>query len=309
MKTDSLFYELFRLHPRSLFDLAGLEAEGEYVFESITVKSTEKRMDGFFRRADCMGENVFLEVQGYPDNVIYWRQFREISTHYEQSGSSQPFTAVILFIDEKYDPKNCPVNFVPPNRLIRLYLPECLKTLGDKASPLTVLKPLLLPDKAKLPEAVPKWKAEIDSLGLSESTNRLLIELLENAILSRFPNLTIKEIQKMIQLTPLEKTVAGKELIQMGITEGILKGIEKGIEKGRIEGIETGLEKGRVEGIEKGLRKGRIEGIEKGELIGKIHLSQRLLKRPITQKKKLLKQSPKELRAMLKQLEAELMIL
>jgi predicted transposase YdaD len=70
----------------------------------------------------------------------------------------------------------------------------------------------------------------------------------------------------------------------MGINEGILKG----------------LEKGRIEGIEK--------GIERGEVIGKIHLAQRLLKRRVTPKKKLLEQSPKELRAILKKLEAELRI-
>jgi len=263
MKTDSLFYELFKLHPKSLFELAGLEADGEYVFESITVKTTEKRMDGFFRRTDSGGTDIFLEVQGYDDRMIYWRLFREISTRYEQTKSDQPFVAIILFIDEKYDPKNCPVKkFTPPNRLIRLYLPKCLKAIGDKASPLTVFKPLVLSDKEKLPEAVPQWKSEIDSLKLSESMNKTLIELLENAILSRFPKLTIKEIQKMIQLTPLDKTVAGQELIFMGL--------------------------------------------EKGKIIGKIRLAQRLLKHPITPEKKLLDQTPKELRAILKKLEIEL---
>ncbi len=42
-----------------------------------------------------------------------------------------------------------------------------------------------------------------------------LLELLEYAILQRFPKL--KEVQKMIQLTPLEETVAVQELIQMGV--------------------------------------------------------------------------------------------
>ena len=64
---------------------------------------------------------------------------------------------------------------------------------------------------------MPKWKAEIDFLKLSESTAEILIELLESAILSCFPKMTLKEIQKMIQLTPLDKTVAGQELIQIGI--------------------------------------------------------------------------------------------
>jgi predicted transposase YdaD len=289
MKTDSLFYQLFRLHPASLFELAGLEADGEYVFESITVKTTEKRMDGFFRRSDGKGKDIFLEVQGYDDRKIYWRLFREISTRYEQAEDEREFIAVVLFVDEKYDPKSCPVSFLLPNRLIRLYLPDCLKSIGDKAGPLTVLKPLVLSEKEKLPEAVPKWKNEIDSLKLSESTNTVLIELLENAILSRFPKMTLKEIQKMIQLTPLDKTVAGQELIQIGI------------EKGRMEGILKGIEKGRMEGLLKGEEKAK-----KTEIIGKIHLAQSLLKRRNTPKKKLLEQSPKELRAILKKLEAEL---
>jgi len=285
MKTDSLFYELFKAHPASLFELAGLEADGEYIFESITVKSTEKRMDGFFRRSDGSGQDIFLEIQGYDDNAIYWRLFREISTHYEQTKSTQPFLAIILFIDKKYDPDNCQITGLKhPSRLIRLYLPDCLKAIGDKASPITVLKPLTFRHKKKLPQAVPKWKNEIDSLNLPESTEKLLIDLLENAIISRFPKMTFEEIQKMIHYTPIEKTVVGQELIQMGMNEGILKGLEKG----RIEG--------------------RTEGFEKGEIIGKIHATQRFLNRRVTPKKKLLEQSPKELRAILKKLEAELRI-
>jgi len=279
MKTDSLFYELFKAHPASLFELAGLEADGEYVFESITVKSTEKRMDGFFRSTDGSGADIFLEVQGYDDRKIYWRLFREISTRYEQTDDEREFIAVVLFVDKKYDPENCPVKkFTPPNRLIRLYLPKCLKAIGDKTGPLTVLKPLVLPDKERLPEAVPKWKSEIDSLKLSESTEKLLIDLLENAIISRFPKMTFEEIQKMIHYTPIEKTVVGQELIMMGRIEGRTEGFEKGIEK----------------------------GVQKGEIIGKIHLAQRLLKRPVTPKKKFLEKSPKELRAILKKLEIEL---
>ncbi len=82
----------------------------------------------------------------------------------------------------------------------------------------------------------------------------------------------------MIHYTPIEKTVVGQELIMMGRIEGRTEGFEKGIEK----------------------------GVQKGEIIGKIHLAQRLLKRPVTPKKKFLEKSPKELRAILKKLEIEL---
>jgi predicted transposase YdaD len=137
MKTDSLFYELFKLHPKSLSELAGLETEGEYVFESITVKSTEKRMDGFFRRKDSRGADIFLEVQGYDDRLIYWRLFREISTRYEQTGSEQPFVAIILFIDEKYDPKNCPVKKIhapePPDTSVPAEMSESNRRQGESS--------------------------------------------------------------------------------------------------------------------------------------------------------------------------------
>lgn len=72
MKTDELLYELFTIDPKSLFRLAQLEIEGEYTFESITVKTIEKRIDGFLKRTDDVGPNVFAELQGYPDQKIYW---------------------------------------------------------------------------------------------------------------------------------------------------------------------------------------------------------------------------------------------
>ncbi len=70
----------------------------------------------------------------------------------------------------------------------------------------------------------------------------------------------------MIQLTPLEETVAVKELIQ--------------------------------ETLEKGMKK--------GQLIGQIQLLQRLLKRPQTPNKTLTGLGLKELQAMLAKLEADL---
>jgi len=127
MKTDSLFYELFKRHPESLSELAGLDADVRYVFESITVKTTEKRMDGYFRPENGDGPDIFLEVHGYDDHKIYWRLFREISTRYEQTEDERDFIAVVLFVDEKYDPDNCRITGLkPPNRLIRLYLRDCL---------------------------------------------------------------------------------------------------------------------------------------------------------------------------------------
>ena len=220
MKTDALFYELFKFDPRSLFDLIRVDAEGEYVFESITAKTTEKRMDGLFRRTDGAGPNLFAEVQGYPDKKIYWRFFREISTWYEQNEDEQPFIAVVLFTDKSFDPGKPGMSFAKPSRLIRCYLPDLLKRIGKKSSALTVLKPLVMKDRKKLPESVRQWDTEIRAMGLPKAKTKILKELLEYAVLQRFSDLTLEEVRKMIQLTPLEKTVAGQELIQIGHLQG-----------------------------------------------------------------------------------------
>jgi len=69
----------------------------------------------------------------------------------------------------------------------------------------------------------------------------------------------------MTRLTPIEETVAGQELIQMGIKQGI----------------------------------------EKGELIGKIQVMEIILKSRRSAKNRLLRSSIEELKDMLKKLEKE----
>ncbi len=70
----------------------------------------------------------------------------------------------------------------------------------------------------------------------------------------------------MIQLTPLDKTVAGQELILFGV------------------------------------KKGKEEGLKKGELIGEIRTLQRILKYSQSSTTELARKTLKELRALLKQL-------
>ncbi len=282
MKTDGLFYELFRFSPESMLELVQLDVSGPYRFESITVKSTEKRFDGYFKNVGDKGPDIFLEIQGYRDHNIYWRLFREICAFHEQRKDHRPFVAVVLFIDARLDPGNPPLDPAPPNQLIRRNLIECLKSIQADATPLVVLKPLTLENKADLPEAVGQWKAGIDAMALPEDRKKILTELLEYAILQRFKTFTLEEISKMIQLTPLEETVAGKQLIDLG--------------------MERGMEKGMQKGMEKGMQK----GMEKGQLIGQIQLIQRLLKRPQTPNESLALLDVEELETMLANLEADL---
>ncbi len=151
---------------------------------------------------------------------------------------------------------------------------ECLEYIGDQAGALSVLKPLTFSDVKNLPEAVDKWETNIRSLKLSERKIETLIDLLIYAILQRFPEIGREEIDKMLELTPLEETAAVKEIIQIT--------------------------------MDKGIDKGREEGIDKGELIGKIYMAQRFMRQPLTPREKLVEQSVDDLSAILDMLESEL---
>lgn len=84
MKTDSLFYELFQAAPQTFFELLQLTPPCPYKFESLTVKSSEKRIDGILEPLEEGKRVYFLEVQAFAGSVIYWRQLREIATYFER---------------------------------------------------------------------------------------------------------------------------------------------------------------------------------------------------------------------------------
>lgn len=224
MQTDSIFYEVFRFDPQSLPLLLQLKLEGRYEFESITVKTTEKRFDGFLRRIDGNRPYLFIEVQGYLDPKIYWKLYREICTFYEQRNDSTPFIAVVLFLDESFDPGEFSVTCLTPCQLLRANLIECLTKLEGTASALTALKPLALKTRDQAVAAAPQWKAEIKVLNLSESREKYLIDLLINVLTQKFNELTEEEINAMLHLTPLDQTTAGKQIYGRGLGHGALMG-------------------------------------------------------------------------------------
>jgi flagellar biosynthesis/type III secretory pathway protein FliH len=131
-------------------------------------------------------------------------------------------------------------------------------------------------------------------LKLPENKATFLEELLEYSILQRFPKLTLKEVQQMLQLTPLEKSVAVQQLIRINVT------------KSKKEAKEEGIKKGKTEGKKEGIKEGKEKGIKQGELIGEIRTLQRILKYPQSIQSELAEKPLKELRAMLQKLKADL---
>ncbi len=86
----------------------------------------------------------------------------------------------------------------------------------------------------------------------------------------------------MLQLTPLEKSVAVQQLIRINV--------RKSKKEAKEEGINEGLKK----------------GMKQGELIGEIRTLQRILKYPQSIQSELAEKPLKELRAMLQKLKSDL---
>jgi predicted transposase/invertase (TIGR01784 family) len=94
MKTDSLFYRLFKNAPELVLELANLKYTGGqgYRFCSEEIKQTAFRLDGILTPPQ---ENIglpviFVEVQFQPDPNFYSRFFCEIFSICTKTGPYNP---------------------------------------------------------------------------------------------------------------------------------------------------------------------------------------------------------------------------
>lgn len=240
MKTDKLFYEFFQLAPQALFELLQITPACAYRFESLVVKASEKRMDGLLEPAELGQPHYFLEVQGYMDPSIYWRVIHQIGIYHEQRPylNGSDWQAVVLFLDASHDPgpetlgRLCHGNMP---WLIHGVLPDLLRQAPEPSPVLNVLRPLVVDDETVQQQAA-GWAAAIRQLpDLDAGMQARLLKLLVQFIIQRFSHLGWKEIEAMLQLTPIEETVAGRELIQRGLERGLEQGREQEAKKNVIE--------------------------------------------------------------------------
>ncbi|MEZ4859733.1 MAG: DUF2887 domain-containing protein [Caldilineaceae bacterium] len=223
MKTDALFYELFQAAPQTFFELLQMTPACPYRFESITVKTAEKRIDGVLEPMLEDQPIYFLEVQAFPDDVIYWRVMREVATYFEQrpQQKDRPWQAIVLWLNVEDNPglgTLKPLSRRPARRLLSADLIKLLKRLkqiDDKALVLNVLNPLLTDSEREVRKHVVQWAETIrQTPNLDLHTEERLLTVMSQLIGQKFKTLSYKELANMLRLTPLEETVSGQELIK-----------------------------------------------------------------------------------------------
>lgn len=232
MKTDPLFYELFQAAPQTFFELLQITPPCPYRFESLTVKASEKRIDGVLE-PEIAGQTIyFLEVQGFPDEVIYWRELREVATYFEQRPKlkATPWQAIVLWLNKTDDPgfgTLAPLSQQPHASLVSADLLQLLGKLSEQSLVLNVLRPLLVENEREVRQNVVEWVEHIrQTPNLDPQAEERLISVLSQLIEEKFKTLNYKELSEMLRLTPFRETASVQEVLKEDRVEMLTRQIQ-----------------------------------------------------------------------------------
>jgi predicted transposase/invertase (TIGR01784 family) len=226
LRTDHVFYRLFKNYPEALFDLLGETPPGRYSLTAVEVKELSFRIDGVLVPEDDNGPIYFLEVQFYDDPEFYLRLFSEIFLYlrqmYREGDKSQGLrdVRIVMLFPERQDTEQLWTSlhrdlFTLPS-VVRIYLDELEETenIYTELMRLIVASPLEAPQQAQ----------RLMSLGTSGS----VLDLLESIMVNKFPQLSRDEVQQMLGLTDtaLKETQFYKDVFEEGFGEGFGEGEE-----------------------------------------------------------------------------------
>jgi len=232
MKSDKLIHEYFHLVPDAFFELLGVTPACSYDFSSPVLKETERRLDGLLQPDDPGQPRYFLEFQGYLDPLIYWRALQQVALfHNRDAGlNGSPSQVVILFLDSAHDPGPETLGLQQEGStawLTRAILSDLLEGVGQPSPVLNVLRPLAATEVEVAANAGSWMEALRRAAELPPETRQRLAELLLQLVVQKLRHMSRKEIEQMLQLTPLEETVVGQELIAEGLQRGLQQGLQQ----------------------------------------------------------------------------------
>ncbi|MEA5595531.1 Rpn family recombination-promoting nuclease/putative transposase [Rivularia sp. UHCC 0363] len=233
MKTDSIFYRLFKELPSIFFELIGNSPQtaDAYEFSSIEIKQTAFRIDGVF--LPSQGEEnpiYFVEVQFQSDEEIYLRVFSEITLYLRQNKSKNPWRGIVIYPSRSIDTAdiNHYSEFFQSGRVSRIYLDELGETTSLPVGIATIK--LIIEDKntaiVAARDLIARTQQEINI-----EQQRQLLELIETILVYKFPKMSRKEIEAMFGLSDLKQT----RVYQEGVEEGIQEGREEGARQKSLE--------------------------------------------------------------------------
>ncbi len=214
MDTDAQLYELFRDHPEWIADMMNSPFPEPAVFRSVTIKKSERRLDGLLIPKNTKKPLTVVEFQLFPSKDIYYRATEErIAVH--RLHPNRKVEAIIFFAYRKLDEQPKPWIHV----VKAVYLDEQMRILSQRY-PEHLLPQLLAPVFEKDDALLEAQAAKVYKKLSSTRHARTLRVIYTSFISSRFKNKSAKEITAMLTSLDITQTRAGREWIAMGKAEG-----------------------------------------------------------------------------------------
>ena len=232
MKTDKLFYRIFLNQPGLLAELLpGIPPDCQFDYSAPVIKEQEFRHDGILTPVenDPTLPIVFLEAQMQLDPDFYGRYFAEIYLYLKQYKIIRPWRGLLILKSRRHDlGSEIPYQYQLDNQVQRLYLQDLLHQ--NRLSPNLALLQLIILPKRKTVQAAQNLLE--NSKGQPEFRQKL--DLVEAILVNKFPNLSLEEILKMLDLktADITQTRFYQDVFQLGIQEGRQEGREEGTQEG-----------------------------------------------------------------------------
>ncbi|MFP4102444.1 Rpn family recombination-promoting nuclease/putative transposase [Coleofasciculus sp.] len=229
MKTDSIFYRLFKGFPSIFFELINQSPEQAeiYEFTSREIKELSFRLDGLFVPKNEQSNEPFyvVEVQFQPDENLYYRLFTELFFFLKQYKPVHQWQVVVIYPTRRIE-REQPLHFRELfSRVTRIYLNE----LGEDASDslgVNVVK-LVIEREKTAPKQAKRLIEQAQAQITDETTKRNLIDLIETIIVYKLPQKSREEIEAMLGLSELKQTKVYQEAQEEGEQKAKLKAIPR----------------------------------------------------------------------------------
>ncbi len=201
MKTDSFFHRFFREFPEAFFTLIGESRQKakQYKFTSVEVKETAFRFDGIFQPKSKNDHLYFVEVQFQKQPRFYPRLFAEIFVYLAQQDVPNDWRAVVIFPKRSIDPgvHRHYRELFQSGRLLCIYLDDLHEAYREQF-PLNLLQIISEAERQVLP-TVKKIVRMLPNQLRDQKQYEEIIQLLVTLIMSKFPKLSRKEAENMIE--------------------------------------------------------------------------------------------------------------
>jgi predicted transposase/invertase (TIGR01784 family) len=220
MKTDKLFYRIFLNQPGLISELvSGIPPDCEFEYSAPVIKENETRLDGLLTPVNKKTDFplIFLEAQMQRDQKFYRRYFRGIFSYLEQYETNLSWQGLLIILNNRLDlGSEIPYQNLLNNQVERLYLEDLLDK--ENLSPnLAILRLIIIPKAQAGVEA-----RQILNKATTETEYKLKLDLVEAILVNKFNELSIEEIQKMLNLREADVTQTRfyQEVLERGEKSG-----------------------------------------------------------------------------------------